>query len=111
MLETPFQRLPDFDLESYWREHTREVSAQIEPYAFAVRCNEQGLAFLRRHILDVSAIPDGAGWYRAEMRVSSAEHARMLVYGLGTDGLVLEPPELREDVAQRARDILNQTGL
>ncbi|MGE5333546.1 MAG: helix-turn-helix transcriptional regulator [Nitrososphaerota archaeon] len=110
ILETPFQRLPDFDLETYWRAHTGQVSAQIAPYAFAVRCNDQGLAFLRRRILDVSASPDGTGWHRAEIHVSSAEEARMLVFGLGTDGMVIAPGELREDVARRARDILNQAG-
>ena len=110
VLETPFQRQPDFDLETYWREHTRQVSGRASSYAFAVRCNEQGLTFLRRHILDVSATPDSMGWYRAEMRVGSVEDARMLAFGLGTGGTVIEPVELREDVQRRAREMLGQPG-
>jgi predicted DNA-binding transcriptional regulator YafY len=105
-----FARSEDFDLAAYWSEHTEQISAQMAPYHFSVRCNEQGLAFLRRHTLELEAIEDAAGGYTIQLRVASGEEAKMLVFGLGTDGMVLSPPELQDEVRRALAMMLDQTG-
>lgn len=107
-LSQMFQRQADFDLEVFWHEQTAWRAAQVEPYRFSVRVNDQGRAFLQRHTLVLDATPDGDGYYTARLRVASLEEARMLVFGLGHDGIVLEPPELREEVTRSARELLDQ---
>jgi predicted DNA-binding transcriptional regulator YafY len=109
-LPTTFERLEDFDLATFWREHIEQLTSQWLPYAFTVRANERGITFLKQRILELVAHPDGAGWYRAQINVATVEEARMLIFGLGVDGRVLEPPELQEDVLRIARQILNQCG-
>lgn len=108
LLDTVFQRLPDFDLAAYWREHTERMSRQLAPYAFTLRFNEAGHAFLKRHTLELTAISAAPGWYTAELRVASQEEARMLVFGLGADGEVITPQELHDAVRQIARRIVSR---
>lgn len=105
VLPTTFERLEDFDLATFWRKHIEQLYSQWMPYAFTVRATEQGIVFLKPRILELVAQPDGEGWYIAQINVGSIEDARMLVFGLGAEGCVIEPIELQEDVIRIARQI------
>jgi predicted DNA-binding transcriptional regulator YafY len=110
LLDTFFARREDFDLATYWREHVEQVSAQMTPFRFSVRCDDDGLAFLQRHILDLNVTAEGEGRHVVEMRVASIEEARMLVFGVGTAGTVTAPSELARDVQDRLAAMLGQAG-
>jgi predicted DNA-binding transcriptional regulator YafY len=110
LLDAHFARSEDFDLAAYWSEHTEQISAQMAPYAFTVQCNESGLAFLRRHTLELDASADTVGRYTVQLRVASVEEAKMLVFGLGADGMVLAPPELQDAVRRALESMFDQTG-
>jgi predicted DNA-binding transcriptional regulator YafY len=110
LLNARFARSEDFDLAAYWSEHTEQISAQMAPYAFTVQCNEPGLAFLRRHTLELDASADAAGRYTVQLRVASVEEAKMLVFGLSADGTVLAPLELQDAVRRTLESMLDQTS-
>lgn len=58
----------------------------------------------RYHIIE----PDnGDGWIIVRFHLESIDLAKMLVFGLGTQVAVVEPPELHEAVVQTAREMLN----
>ena len=58
----------------------------------------------RYHIIE----PDnGDGWIIAHFHLESMDLAKMLVFGLGTQVAVVEPPELHAAVVQTAREMLN----
>jgi predicted DNA-binding transcriptional regulator YafY len=100
-----FSRQKDFDLATFWQAHISQLTAQWMPYAFTIRATEKGITFLKPRILELVAQPDGDGWFTAQINVHSIEEARMLVFGLGQEGYVIEPKELQEDVVQAALNL------
>lgn len=51
--------------------------------------------------------PEGNdGWLTARFQLETLELAKMLVFGLGMQAIVIEPDELAEAVTSAARDIL-----
>lgn len=54
---------------------------------------------------------DADGWLRATFRLDSIEGSAVDVLSLGPNVEVLEPPELRREVAERARRIADLYGL
>ncbi len=53
---------------------------------------------------------NGDGWVRAHFHVESMDFAKMLVFGLGTQVAVVEPPELHAAVVQTACEILKSSS-
>jgi hypothetical protein len=52
---------------------------------------------------------DGAAeWVRVAIEAEAIEPAMMLVFGLGSNCQVIEPPELKQAVVQRSRQMLDQ---
>ena len=52
--------------------------------------------------------PPGAdGWIVVHFQLESMELAKMLVFGLGRQAIVVEPQELQEAMLNAAREILN----
>jgi predicted DNA-binding transcriptional regulator YafY len=101
-----FSRSPDFDLASYWRAHVEEMKSNLPHYDFTLRIPVEREDFLRFHITGNSTIielPDEPGWFKAEIQVPSLDSAKMLIFGLGAAAEVIEPEELRREIVEAAR--------
>lgn len=109
LLEAHFQRSPDFDLPAYWYEHLQQFRESIPEYDFTVRIRPDGLNFIRQLVpgrYDMLEAPDSDDWLTVRFHLESMELAKMLIFGLGRDVSVIDPPELREAVLQTAREIV-----
>ncbi len=110
LLDTHFCRSEDFDLITYWNHHLQEFASTTSDYTFTLRFHESRLPFVRRLMPGRSTIIEprnGDGWVIAHFHVESMDFAKMLVFGLGTQVAVVEPPELHAAVVQTAREMLN----
>jgi predicted DNA-binding transcriptional regulator YafY len=109
LLDTHFRRSKDFDLATYWHAHLGEFVEALAEYTFTLRIHESRMNFVRwlapgrNHVI---APPDSAGWVTVRLHYESVELAKMLVFGLGAQAVVLEPPELREAILEMAREIV-----
>jgi predicted DNA-binding transcriptional regulator YafY len=109
LLDDHFQRPDDFDLAAYWQSHTREFIESLSEYICTLRIHESRMNFvqwLTPGRCEILAPADADGWLTARVRLDNLDMAKMLVFGLGKQGQVVEPPELREAVLQTARDLL-----
>ena len=110
ILNERFVREADFDLVRYWREHLDRFVTTLAEYEFVLRVHPSRLSFVqwltpgRHFLLEV----DAAGWHMLRIQLESESLAQMLVFGLGSEGEVLSPPELRERVAAACRSVLDQ---
>jgi predicted DNA-binding transcriptional regulator YafY len=110
LLDIHFRRPKDFDLATFWHEHLGEFVEALGEYTFTLRVHESRMNFVRWLAPGRYAIvepPDSTGWFTAHLHYESVELAKMLVFGLGTQAVVVEPAELHEAVANTAREILD----
>ncbi len=110
LLDEHFQRDSDFDLANHWQTHLQEFTEALTEYAFTLRIHESRLNFVRWLTpgrFQISEPADESGWLTIKVHMESIELAKMLVFGLGNDGVVLEPPELAQAVIEAARAMLN----
>ncbi len=110
ILEERFIRDVDFDLVRYWHEHLDDFVTAFSEYEFVLRVHPNRLSFVQwltqgRHFLIEI---DAAGWHVLRIQLESEALAQMLVFGLGSEGEVLSPPELRVRVAASCRQVLAQ---
>jgi predicted DNA-binding transcriptional regulator YafY len=110
ILDERFVRDADFDLVHYWHTHLDEFVAAFAEYEFVLRIHPNRLSFVQwltpgRHFLVET---DAAGWHVLRIGLESEALAQMLVFGLGSEGEVLSPPELRARVAASCRQVLSQ---
>ncbi|MBI1279711.1 MAG: WYL domain-containing protein [Anaerolineaceae bacterium] len=111
LLDDHFQRGTDFDLPGYWQEHLQEFTEALAEYEFKLRIHESRLSFVRWLTpgrVQVIEPVDATGWLTVHLHMASIELAKMLVFGLGKDALVLEPPELSQAVIEAAKAIIEQ---
>ncbi len=95
-----FERMPDFDLQSYWESHLHEFAASFSAYEFTLRVHPDRLNFVRwltpgRHTV-VESHADG--WLTLHIQLDAPELAQMLVIGLGAQGEVIAPDSLIDTV-------------
>jgi predicted DNA-binding transcriptional regulator YafY len=110
VLKTRFQRQQDFDLETYWRDHVQEFFDSLLQYRFTLRVHERQLNLLRWYSTgryDILEPADADGWFTARFEAESIIPAKMMVFGLGADAVVLEPQELREIVLAQSRALIS----
>ena len=108
VLDTHFQRDADFDLESYWQTHLEEFRDNLSEYTFTLRVHPDRLSFVQWLLpgrCEILEAPED-GWIATRLHLESMELAKMLVFGLGTQGAVVEPAELQEAVLATAHEIL-----
>ncbi|MGN9920126.1 helix-turn-helix transcriptional regulator [Micromonospora palomenae] len=107
-----FDRDDNFDLATYWREQAEAFLRSMLRAEVTIRLSPAGLRRLR-HLADAPFVyaealaaagePDGQGWVMTRLPVESVEVAYSQMLGLGPEVEVLEPPELREMLADAAR--------
>jgi len=104
-----FSRDSDFDLANHWQTHLQEFTEALNEFAFTLRIHESRLDFVRRLTpgrFKVRVPADETGWLTIDLRIESVELAKMLVFGLGKDSIVIDPPDLHKAVIQAARTIV-----
>ncbi len=109
LLDEHFQRGRDFDLADHWQTHLQEFTEALTEYAFTLRIHESRLDFVKRLTpgrFQISEQVDDTGWLTIKVHMESIELAKMLMFGLGKDGVVIEPAELARAVMEAARAII-----
>jgi predicted DNA-binding transcriptional regulator YafY len=101
-----FARPAGFDLDAYWRESSSYRGARADPFVFEMRVARSALAdvtgYWRYELLDDAEPP------LVRLFVPSLEIAAHQVLSWGTAVEVLGPPALRDDLAARARALLDR---
>jgi predicted DNA-binding transcriptional regulator YafY len=105
-----FERPTDFDLEDYWRGWSEQFERRMYPRIAVVRMSPRARALVPFYLgtvgaraLREAADPDEDGWSRVELPVEPHDAALGELLRFGPDVQVLEPPELREQVAEAVR--------
>lgn len=116
VLDEPAQRPDDFDLAAQWAASssaffemwpTVEVRVRVQAsHAWHLRdVLEPGAA---KQALDGASEPDGDGWREATLRMESVGMALHELLRFGPHLEVLDPPELREAMADAARGMVER---
>lgn len=108
VLDESFQRPADFDLAAYWRSATRRLAVELHPGRATLRVSPLGVKLLDvlsepyvRAETRISEQADATGWRTAILPVGrSPRHAAIELLRLGPEVEVLDPPELRETMAE-----------
>lgn len=107
LLDKHFERDPSFDLSAYWAAHLQHFTDDISEYHFTLRLHESRLTFVKWLVPGRCEVVDTSGdWVTTRLHMESIDLAKMLVFGLGALGQVIDPPELRTAVLADARAIL-----
>jgi predicted DNA-binding transcriptional regulator YafY len=104
-----FVRQPSFDLETYWQQQTREFVEVLRGYEFTLRIHASKLDFVHNLLgssYKITEPADADNWLQIHLFVDSISYARMLVFELGTQAVIIEPLSLRESVMQFAQNLL-----
>ena len=108
--DEPCVRPPDFDLADYWRQSSATFLANIPRYAVSVRMPQSALPRVTqagRFIqLEQAGPPDEHGWVAARILFESKDEICGYLLSFGAEMEVLEPPELRAQVLELARNVL-----
>ena len=110
ILNTHFERQPDFDLPAFWNNHLYDFIDNIPQFTFTLRIHASRIRLVQRLVPGRSQIlqpEDPDGWITAKFQIESMELATMLVLGLGNQASVIDPPELHTAVLNTAHQILD----
>jgi predicted DNA-binding transcriptional regulator YafY len=105
-----FQRDRTFDLADHWQTHLQAFTDELSEYEFTLRIHQNRLDFVRRLTpgrFNIHEPADKSGWLTLDIHIESIELAKMLVFGLGKDVAVVNPPELEAAVVAAAQAILD----
>ena len=110
VLDEHFQRPRDFDLSAYWAETTVQFEKDIYVGSARVRATELGLKRLKeisqtvKDAVEAAApVPDETGWAELTVPIEEIGWATREMRRVGSEIVVLEPPELRARIAAEAR--------
>jgi len=110
VLPQTFQRDPQFDLDTYWQNSVTAFVTNHPAYRFTACISDARSRFVEwytpgsynilRHSED--------GWFVAQFEVETVEVALMLLFALGEQAEIINPPQLREIYVARLGDVLKQ---
>lgn len=108
-----FERPDDFDLVAYWQTWAGEFLERLYSYHVEVRLSPRAiemLPYLFNRFAAPAALasaepPDVDGWVRVSLPIESERHAPFEIMRFGADAEVISPPELRNEIAQIARNL------
>ncbi|MBK8024095.1 MAG: WYL domain-containing protein [Chloroflexi bacterium] len=113
VLDRGFIRQGSYDLAKYWTEHLQSFTENFAEYRCTLRVHPERVAFIkwllpgRWRALDDG---DSEGWVAFRLLLDSLPMAKMVVYGLGAQSLVIDPPELSAAVRDDAEALLRHLG-
>ncbi|MET7733187.1 transcriptional regulator [Streptomyces sp. NPDC005402] len=109
LLPESFTRPADFDLSAYWARWTAEFEASLDQLPVTVRLTPAGLAALPQVLGDTASAaratvdPDEPGRHRLILHFDDRQAACRRLLGFGPDAEVLEPADVRAELAETAR--------
>ncbi|MEC3979233.1 helix-turn-helix transcriptional regulator [Amycolatopsis sp. H20-H5] len=116
LLGETFERPAEFDLPGYWREWSEQFERRMYPRVAVVRMSPRAQALVPfyagaigaralREAVASGAEPDEEGWLRMELPVEPGYAAvgELLRFGAGIQ--LLEPADLREQLAEAIREM------
>src|SRR3954471_5264760 len=106
-------RPPGFDLAEFWREWTERYERSVYTGTATVRMSTAALEFMAfvfppemSRVARASAgEPDADGWVTTVVPIESVRHGHTELLKLGAEAEVLDPPELRQQLASTARGL------
>jgi predicted DNA-binding transcriptional regulator YafY len=103
-------RPPDFDLAAYWVQSVADLQRDIPRFTAALRAAPDALPHIRaawRYArIEQLGSPDAGGWLPLTVTFEGYEIACEYVLSMGAQVLVLDPPELREQIARMAAEVV-----
>ena len=110
LLDEPCVRPRDFNLARYWQQSSATFLANIPRYPVSVRMAQSAVSRVEqagRFIqLEQSGLPDEHGWVQARILFEYREEVCGYLLSFGTEIEILDPPELRAQVLDLARDMV-----
>ena len=111
VLEAEFARPDDFDLGTYWEASMGEFERSLLRFPCRLRLSPGAVSWLGHSVDPVAASvalaaasePDADGWREVELATESEDVAVAQLTGLGAGVEVLDPPRLRERLAEVGR--------
>jgi predicted DNA-binding transcriptional regulator YafY len=108
-----FERPDDFDLAAYWQRSVADYEASLPSFRAVVQVRGEGLARLpdalgpgrAREAIAAAGAPDGEGWITLELSLEDFWNAEVTLLQLGSDAEILEPVELRRQIAAVTRSM------
>ena len=112
-LDQPARRPDGFNLAEFWREWTERFERSVYTGSATVRMTAAALDFMMfvfppemSRVARASAgAPDADGWVTTVVPIESVRHGHTELLKLGATAEVLEPPELRDLLAETARGL------
>jgi predicted DNA-binding transcriptional regulator YafY len=105
VLPETFDRVPGFDLAAFWQERAAAFARSLLREVITLRLTERGRRMLR-FAADPAALPDALASLQPDgtvrLAVESLDVAYSQVLRLGPEAEVLDPPELRQMLAEAA---------
>jgi predicted DNA-binding transcriptional regulator YafY len=111
ILDTHFRRADDFDLPTYWHEHTQKFLESISDYEFTLRIDSHRVNPARWQSPGRAELLQPAGddgWLIVRCWGEALEEALGFVLGFGGAARVIEPLELQSAVLIAAREIVDR---
>ncbi len=108
--DQPCMRPNDFDLAAYWEQSSAQFKANIPRYPVTIRMTQTALSriYAAGRFIQVEPIdpPDEDGWSKLRLLFDIKEEACGYLLSFGSQIVVLEPQELREEIIHLARGVL-----
>jgi predicted DNA-binding transcriptional regulator YafY len=108
-----FERPKDFDLVRFWTLAVRAYEVGLFRAVAVVRLSPHGLqkidqlgTAVAEAAVESAGPPDADGWLKVVIPIESVDQAASDLARLGADAMVLEPTELREQLAKTARQVV-----
>jgi predicted DNA-binding transcriptional regulator YafY len=113
ILPERFERPDEFDLAAYWERSVAAYEDSLPSFPAIVRIRGDGLARLpnalgpvrAREAITAAGDPDEEGWLTLELRLVDFWNAELMLLQLGPHAEVLEPVELRRQIADATRSM------
>jgi predicted DNA-binding transcriptional regulator YafY len=109
VLDQPFERRADFDLEAYWRAGTQRLEADLHQNRAVVSLSPMGIKLLDAFVppfvrasMQIEDTANAKGWRKATMPVGSNWQACVQMLQFGAEIEVLDPPDLRAQMTEIA---------
>jgi predicted DNA-binding transcriptional regulator YafY len=109
--DDPADRPDDFDLRAAWRSITETLTEQAPRHVVIAEVEGWTIPILRRQFgrrLVTVGAPDVHHRHRVEIHAASLQAAAGLLAGFGGAAHVLDPPELRSDLARIGAELVAQ---
>jgi predicted DNA-binding transcriptional regulator YafY len=107
-----FERPKDFDLTRFWVTSSRAFETSVYHSSATLRLTARGLAKLdvlgslvARAAAETATPPDADGWVSVTIPIESIDRAASGLIALGADAEVVEPSELRRQLATTVQEL------